>query len=468
MRPVRCVLQGQGPEARRGLAWLLGRIGCRHVPVEAGDLTADLVVGTEAPLAPVRLAAGVRPRLDEAVRGEGILPDLGAETGRLLALDTDAVDRWSCALPEGTPAGKAGCLEDPPADRWIQALRHRLEQVAREDPRRPLVRIKPWPGGRPFAVHLSHDLDLVRKGDLGMGLRHLAGGWRSPRNAFLGWGKVTTWLKTRGSLRDDPYWKPWVWCQMEERRGFRSDWYVLASTGDNGVPYCLEDIAVDLKEVASGGHEVGLHGSGPSYRETGRLAGERMALEEALGRPVTAIRQHNLSLQGRTTWEAQAAAGFATDASLGFNRRAGWRAGTSHPVRGPGGLLLLPLTAMDGVLFCDERLDVPGAVARCGGLLDAATRGEGLAAFDWHIQGSDAADYPGYLQAYDGLLERVAASGAWCATSREIAAWTAARDAALAGGEVPPGAVLEAVHAPGACPLDGCAGTRCERPAGVS
>lgn len=395
------------------------------------------------------------------------------ETRRLLDLEeergTAGRDPWSCPLPEGTSAGREGRLEQPPVDRWVRLLLERLAETARTDPGRPLVRIRPWPEGRPFAVHLSHDLDLVRKGDLCMGLRHLAGFFLDAGNARLGLGKIATWGRTRGTLDSDPYWQPRRWAEAEERRGLRSDWFALVSTGDNAVPYRLEDIAGDLRQLASHGHGVGLHGSAPSYRAPARLRREKALLEEAIRAPVSAVRQHNLSLEGLETWRRQAEAGFAVDASLGFNRALGWRSGTSYPIPCPSDprLLLLPLTAMDGVLMASGQGEVG-----CRGLLEAARREGGIVSFDWHGQTADAEDYPGYAGLYETLLDEVAASGAWTATADQIAAWWRARSRALEAwrhGESPelPGGVLEAFHAPGACPFapgTACRGSRCEQP----
>ncbi len=379
-------------------------------------------------------------------------------------------DRWSCFRADQSEAGKTGRLESPPVDQAAAGLLCRLAAAAQADPARPLIRLKPWPEGRPFAVHLSHDLDLVRKGDPGMGLRHLAGFWRDRRNAPLGLGKLSTWARTGGRLAADPYWQPDRWTQAEERRGFRSDWFVLASTGDNAVPYRLEEIAGDLRSLASRGHGIGLHGSAPSYREPQRLATEKRLLEQAMTREVGVVRQHNLSLAGFDTWRSQAEAGFSVDASLGFNEAAGWRAGTSFPIPSPaaGGLLLLPLTVMDGVLLLTPRGSLPEARRRCEALLAAAREAGGVAAFDWHGQTTDAADYPHYFEAYEALLDAVTASGAWVATASEIAGWWRRRAEALKawaeGGEPGlPSGVLEAFHAPGHCPWKACDGTRCER-----
>ena len=397
-----------------------------------------------------------------------------AEADRLVRREEEREDpgrdRWSCFRASQSAAGKSGRLERPVVDEEVAALLGRLAARAQADPARPLIRLKPWPEGRPFAAHLSHDLDLVRKGDLGMGLRHLAGFWRDRRNAPLGFGKVSTWCRTGGSLKADPYWQPRRWAEAEERRGFRSDWFVLASTGDNAVPYRLEEIAGDLKSLASRGHGVGLHGSAPSYRETGRLATEKRLLERGLGREVSAVRQHNLSLAGFDTWRAQAAAGFTVDTSLGFNEAAGWRAGTSFPIPSPAGrgLTLLPLTVMDGVLLLPPQGSPAKAAARCQTLLEAARRAGGVAAFDWHGQVTDPVDYPHYFETYEALLDGVAASGAWVATASGIAAWWRQRAEALkalAEGTEPslPSGVLEAFHAPGHCPWKGCGGARCER-----
>src|SRR5262249_27309253 len=130
-------------------------------------------------------------------------------------------------------------------------------------------------------------------------------------------------------------------------------------------------VAELIADMTRRGHEVGLHGSYESYRDGPELARQRQAIAAATRASDGAacgIRQHLLRFDVRTTWAAQADAGFAYDSTLGYNEAIGFRAGIAAPFvpwdgagRKPHRLWEAPLTAMDGALF--RTLGLGGAAA---------------------------------------------------------------------------------------------------------
>jgi len=102
---------------------------------------------------------------------------------------------------------------------------------------------------------------------------------------------------------------------------------------------------------------VGLHPSYRSHDEPELLRWEKERLEKALGRTVTASRQHFIRLRFPETYRRLLAVGISDDYSMGFPELPGFRAGTSRPFRWfdlqrneTTGLTVYPFAVMDGVL----------------------------------------------------------------------------------------------------------------------
>ncbi len=130
---------------------------------------------------------------------------------------------------------------------------------------------------------------------------------------------------------------------MEEGAGIRSRIYFYA--GDAGlkrkIPRAfLIDPAYDIqspylrKELTAfvdGGWEIGLHPSSGAWADPSQMHEQKIRLESAAGIEAKFCRQHWLRFSFLETWKAQEKAGFANDATLGFNDRPGFRC--SHALR---------------------------------------------------------------------------------------------------------------------------------------
>jgi len=88
-------------------------------------------------------------------------------------------------------------------------------------------------------------------------------------------------------------------------------------------------IAQRLKALTTKGWQIGLHPSSASWENAEIMIKEKKTVEAALGRPVSACRQHWLKFGWQKTWKTQQAAGLLSDATLGFNDRPGFRNGAA-------------------------------------------------------------------------------------------------------------------------------------------
>ena len=358
-------------------------------------------------------------------------------------------DQWECYSGAFTRVGPIGLLERPFINHMAASLERRLEGYAAAQGQ-SLERVPRWKDGARFAVALTHDVDDVT-------LRSFRTAWRLLRqarspNSYAFRGGMTAFVRalSRGSGASDPYWCFERWMSEEERRGFRSSFYICAPASSQrheyDALYTFEDplryegrrinVSELLREMHRRGHEVGLHGSYMSHSSPEELKRQRSQIEAALGGPVSGLRQHFLRFGIGSTWAAQAAAGFAYDTTLGYNEALGFRAGIAAPYQpwdaGSGelyGPLQLPLTAMDGTLFRTLKLDAVNAVEKVSRHLEAVEEVGGLAVLLWHPNAADERSFPGWWASYLGILDCLRGRGAWVTSAGEIARWWADRAA---------------------------------------
>ena len=390
------------PEAvERKARWVLDTIGARELGF--GD---DVPYRAEA--------------WEQVVRGERPQGDELAEAFFHLA----RVEERSGARDEHGRFRAAGSSLEP-LDPPLERLRRRLGV---EPPR--------WGGAR-FAVALTHDVDTPwkwtptglrgaaarAKSDLLRG--RVRSGLRETR-ALAGW----PFHKARGT---DPFWSFDRILADERRCAASSTFFVMADHAhelDGPSPESYAQLRPRLIEtLLDGAAEVGLHGSYSAADDGGRLAAEKVRLEQLAG-PVRGQRYHFLRLDPHRNLAQVEAAGFAYDSTLGFNDAPGFRAGIAHPFRPwnlerdePRGIVEIPLAAMDVTLSAERYLHLSArqAQARLRTLLDwAAEHGGGFAVL-WHSEQYDSAINRGWDRLYREFMEDVRARGGICVQAGTLA-----------------------------------------------
>ncbi len=352
-------------------------------------------------------------------------------------------DQWECFSGTMSRLHGLGVLERALVS--VQANQLALRLGAHAAARGKTLERRPrWKGGARFAVALTHDVDDLRLFSLREAWRQLRQA-RSPSSyAFRGGISLALRTLRHAGRGPDPYWSFDRWVALEERFGFRSSFYFCAPAPgrrhEYDATYGLDDpIAFEgralrtrdlLRALADRGYDVGLHGAYHSHRDAAELAREKAQIEAATGRPLAGTRQHYLRFDVAKTWEAQEAAGFAYDTTLGYNEAIGFRAGIAAPFhpwdaarRKPHGLLELPLTVMDGALFRSLGLTGEEAARRVRAHLEEVERAGGLAVLLWHPNGADAKRFPGWWASYEATLESLSGRNAWVTDAATIASW---------------------------------------------
>lgn len=274
-----------------------------------------------------------------------------------------------------------------------------------------------YPGGKKFAVCLTHDIDMVRRSARSQGfdaLSSMAGGQLSKglADARRLMSRRPQWLDLGEIMA------------LEEKYGARSSFYFLAlARGDRDHAYDVQDIEREIREIAGAGWEVGLHGGHRAYAEPEALAAEKRRLEEVLGRPVIGYRNHYLRFRVPDTWASLSKAGFRYDSTMGYTDCVGFRNGMCHPYRpyDPRAdreidILEVPPNIIDGTLFRFMLLDRETAWELTQRLVDATERYQGVITVLWHNHNMFGEE----LKFYERLLQYCLEKEAWMTSGAEI------------------------------------------------
>jgi len=272
-----------------------------------------------------------------------------------------------------------------------------------------------WPDGKPFAVCLTHDVDLVSTHSFRQKARtraeYILNGpsvMRKARSlAGLGWD-VAQAIKYGRKL--DPLHCYERWLAAEAAVGARSTfffwpgWKAVGKHHPSDCSYDMTDrvvfdgqrctVAEMIREIDRQGWEIGLHPSWYSFDDAEEMKRQKAALESALGKDVVSVRQHFLHYDIRVTPRVQAEAGFKYDSTLGFNDNVGFRFGTCYPWRlydlkaeKELPIMEVPLIIQDGAMLSPVkgmRLDEDTAFQYVVQIADTVEQVGGVLTLLWH------------------------------------------------------------------------------------
>jgi peptidoglycan/xylan/chitin deacetylase (PgdA/CDA1 family) len=306
-----------------------------------------------------------------------------------------------------------------------------------------------WPEGNPFAVCLTHDVDLVTLYSQRQVCRakthalRQAENWIQKTKAALAFGRdcVATSLHQGAT---DPLHCYERWLDVEAAVDARSTFFFWPGWGSVGkhhpsdCTYELSDrvvfdeqkctVAEMIREIDRRGWEIGLHPSWYSFDDAEEMKRQKAALETALGHDVVSVRQHYLHYDIRVTPRVQAEAGLRYDSTLGFNDNVGFRFGTCYPWRlydlqadEELPITEIPLIIQDGAMLNPVkgmRLDEDTAFQYVVQITEAVERVGGVLTLLWH---PNAVMNPPRWSLYLRSLEYLKGENAWFGSVRELA-----------------------------------------------
>jgi hypothetical protein len=186
--------------------------------------------------------------------------------------------------------------------------------------------------------------------------------------------------------------------------------------------YDLQAYASLLQRLVREGWEVGVHGI-DAYRDLESAKAELQAICRLLpGINKVGIRIHWLYHLGAETWKILEAAGYAYDATFGWNDRIGFPEGQYRPFRPKGisNLVVLPLNIQDGALLGEWRqfLSNKEAWEQVECLLTEAKKVGAVVTVLWHNNSFATPRFWGWL--YERILERAQQDGAYICRAIDV------------------------------------------------
>ena len=304
-----------------------------------------------------------------------------------------------------------------------------------------------WSGGKPFAVCLTHDVDLVSahsfRQKARMRAEYIFNGPSIMRKArsLAGFAWDVAQAIKHGRTRD-PLHCYERWLAAEAAVGARSTfffwpgWKAMGKHHPSDCLYDMEDrvvfdgqrctVSEMIREIDRRGWEIGLHPSWYSFDDVEEMKRQKAALEKALGRDVVSVRQHYLHYDIRVTPRVQAEAGLKYDSTLGFNDNVGFRFGTCYPWRlfdlkaeKELPIVEVPLIIQDGAMLNPAkgmRLDEETAFQFILQITEAVEKVGGILTLLWH---PDSIIRPTWWNLYLRTLKYLKEQNAWFSIVRD-------------------------------------------------
>jgi hypothetical protein len=360
-------------------------------------------------------------------------------TSTIIRIGYDLFTEIEYLLSVGQPAGNAHA---PTLDLHIRMLRDWILSAGI-----PVLEIPPVPAGHAFAVCLTHDIDFIGirqhrfdhtmwgflyRSTLGavrdlvrrrISVRRLSRMWRAAASlpfVYLGWAK--------------DFWEPFEWFLRVEK-ALPATYFLIPFKGRSGqkVPgrhasrrataYDVDDLARQAVTLMEAGCELGVHGI-DAWHSAALGRDELARLAVITGASNIGIRMHWL-LQDADSAGVLDRAGYAYDASAGYNDTIGYRSGTTQVFRplGTARLLELPLHIQDGALFYPQKLDLSEADAeqRCRLLVANSRRLGGVLTLLWHDRSHGPERFWGGF--YTNLVDLLKSELPWFGTAGQVVSW---------------------------------------------
>lgn len=274
-------------------------------------------------------------------------------------------------------ASRAGFLYRPIVDEYVEVLWAMMSRLW------PVLERKRRAGSLQVSCDVDHPFDWTF-GEPGLLLRSLGADVLQRRDIPRVWKRLRNLVHSRrGDYRFDPYHTFDWYLDACERQGHKAAFYFIPgrSAGVLDGTYDLTEkrILALIRKLADRGHELGVHGSYNSFRDSSRIVRERGHMIAACGKAgidtdLLGNRQHYLRWDSGQTADHLEEAGFGYDTSGSFVDRPGFRYGTSFPfpmwswlVHAPLRIIQRPLVLMEcsvldqpnlGMGYADEALDL--------------------------------------------------------------------------------------------------------------
>ena len=282
-----------------------------------------------------------------------------------------------------------------------------------------------YPDDKPFAVCLTHDIDVLHK-PITTKTHETLGKIRKARFSECSFSEYFDNIALMVSKKL-PFFNFSDIMALEDRYGAKSSFYFLVlERGEQDYSYRIEECESDIGTISDGGWEVGLHGGHSSYNDPVDMKERKQKLEKIMNKNVVGYRNHFLRFRVPVTFEFLHQAGFCYDSTLGYADCIGFRNGMCHPFK-PYNLttqreidiLEIPLNIMDDTLDRYMRLDMVKSWDMTKMLIDTVEKYHGTLTILWHNY--SFCDKKRKL--YEKILKYCQEKNAWMTSGEQISTW---------------------------------------------
>jgi hypothetical protein len=271
----------------------------------------------------------------------------------------------------------------------------------------------------PFRFHPTYDIDMAWS-YRHKGFRRNVGGWL--RALVQKGASAGERLQVLLGRKPDPFDSFAFLDNCHEKLKLKASYFIHAgfrrSRYDKNIPSTHPAMRSLLRSLSSR-YEIGLHPSWLSGDFPPLVDIERQLLEGAIGRPVTASRQHYIRFELPHTFRDLIAAGIHDDYSMGYGSINGFRASVAMPfywydleAERQTSLLLHPFCFMDANAYYEQKQDIAGTRRELAHYQDQLRQWGGTLITIWHNSFlGTGAEFAGWRELYEEFLQIVSAGG---------------------------------------------------------
>lgn len=280
--------------------------------------------------------------------------------------------------------------------------------------------VSPWPAYAPFAVGLSHDLDIFKRkipGGLAMVLKAATSKDIPGNTGGSLKGLCDSVIKTL-TFGKNPYDQYENWLNLDGK----STYFIFAGDrkSSKDPAYDARKVGRRLKDLDL---EIALHNGIGTWRNSDELANSQKKLSEIFNHPIEGIRPHYLDFGLPEYW--MNGRNFKYSSAVGSDVIPGFSAGINFPMQGfelgsgePLDIIELPIGMMDCAIFNIKEQNLRERTIQ--DIINCCNSTHGLLVLDWHNRTAYRPDFPGWFDAYISILSEAKAAGAYIAPLGEI------------------------------------------------
>ncbi len=300
--------------------------------------------------------------------------------------------------------------------------------------------IDKWPGGKKWALLLTHDTDAVSiSAKPELAFNFVKGITRHPLRFKMVLDGFRHMLKP---LEKNPLYGFSKWKEAENAKDIQSAFYLYfrhglsldlsdwrSSVGDADFKW------EELRSMAKDGWEFGLHPPIHAKTSINEFIKGKEFLEDKLEQPIFGLRHHYWALDWRKphlTYRKHVNSGFRYDLSIAWRDSVGFRAGTClpfrpwDPAREKGlDIYSIPTAIMDGHIIPmrdGDDFDIEECSKAAEDVIRSVSENGGVLTLDWHTESAcNSYFYKGHIQVLDKILHKILAhDDVWLTTPWEL------------------------------------------------